>query len=251
MSINRLQLNRCIVMGIAVLLLLSICILVAPGPGTAEAGEVYPELVAPGHTTHLAEGQGYVVTARIRNDTDQTLEHLFARIYAKQAESPDNDSPAPVNNELCLDPSPVAPGTQDGGQDWDTDGDGWIENGSPSVGGLPLPPGWPDDRGLTSAGPDDGINAGTNWSDDEGSGDNAWPWIETFDGCSGDQWMKIKNWVDSGSLTNDCGPLLGALGNGEYANDFCSFNHIRLSGDEPHVKQLDPLPPGQSQTVAW
>ena len=251
MSINKLQLNRCIVIGIAGLLLVAVCILVAPGPGTAEAGEVYPELIAPGHTTHLSEGQSYVVTAKLRNDTDQTLYYLFARLYAKQAESPDNDSPPPVNNELCLDPPPVAPGTQDGGQDWDTDGDGWIENGSPSVSGLPLPPGWPDDRVLTSAGPDDGINAGTSWSDDEGSGDNAWPWIYTWDWAGHDKWMNLKGLLDSGELANDCGPLLGASGNGEYANDFCSFNHIRLTGDEPHVKQLDPLPPGQEQTVGW
>ncbi len=239
---------RTIPVVLAVVMVVSMCLVVAPGPKTADAGEVYPELIAPGHTTSLNEGQFYIVTAKLRNDTDQTLEHLFARIYAKQAESPDVDSPPAVGNELCIDNVPVAPGTQDAGQDWDTDNDGWIENGSPSITPF-LPPWWMNDRGLTSAGPDDGINAGTNWSDDEGSGDNAWPWIDTWDAAGGDLWMTIKGLVDGGGLVPDCPGVYDATT--EYSSPFASFNHIRLVGDEPHVKQLDPLPVSLEQTVGW
>ncbi len=204
---------------------------------------IEPELIAPGHTTHLSEGQYYVVTARLKNYTEETLTDLFARIYAKQAESDDSDTPDP----LAFDPSPVESGTQDGGQDFDADGDGWIKNGSPSVSGLPLPPGWPDDRGLTSAGPDDGFG------DDEGTGDNAWPWIDTWDAAGGDKWMNIKGLVDAGTLVPDCLDTINGVPSAanNYSNDFCSFNHIRLTGDEPYVKQLDPFPAGQEQTVAW
>ncbi len=252
-NIKRLT-GRAMPVVLAVIMIVSMCLTVLPGPQTADAGEGYPELIAPGHTTHLNEGQFYVITAKLANETEETLTELYARIYAKQAESDDSMTPG-APSILVIDPAPVAPGTQDGGQDFDHDGDGWIENGDPSLAGLPLPAGWPDDNGLTSAGPDDGRNnvVGDHESDDEGTGDNAWPWIPTWDAAGGDLWMTLKGLVDTSVLVPDCIDTINGAPSAanNYSNDFCSFNHIRLTGDEPHVKQLDPLPTGQEQTVAW